>query len=391
VLEGASKLRGDASCSMKLDDWNILARVLPSRSVRDVQSIFYPDAPDDVVVDLEAKGQGYRRPKFMVAFDDRTYYRMYQTILQNPDLQFPDIQTLFRVGRQLGKIMSQVMIHVGQWLNLRPMQISERDNNKPQLWRDFIPAFQEEYGDGSEEMALHLQQQIFGVVHKRIEEFTDSPASAYLSKLPDAQGDSYLERFTLPIWKDLLVTVHQAVGSRFQRSLVKFNTQCPKSLPSQPESSLTHILRDAISRVPEIRVNPALCSSQALEVLMTRISPIVADWAVQLGGATIKTQSQDGISLWPSNTVDIATFEDRRLDAAISRTSLDEGSSPQCSPPSMSSSVVSVAASTERHGDEIMIGGCSETLPMSVMKRCGLEQKDDFEMNRSSILKILNA
>jgi hypothetical protein len=57
----------------------------------------------------------------------------------------------------------------------------------------------------------------------------------------------------------------------------------------------------------------------------------------------------------------------------------------------MPSSVASVAASTERNGGEIMIENCSEILPMSVMKRCGLEQKEDFEMNRSSILKILNA
>jgi hypothetical protein len=116
---------------------------------------------------------------------------------------------------------------------------------------------------------------------------------------------------------------------------------------------------------------------------MTRISPIVADWAVQHGGGTIKTQSQNGRSLWPLKAVGIATFEGRRLDAAISRTSLDEGGSPQCSPPSM--------PSTERHGGEIVIRDCSETLSMGVMKRCGLEQKEDFEMNRSSILKILNA
>jgi len=124
---------------------------------------------------------------------------------------------------------------------------------------------------------------------------------------------------------------------------------------------------------------------------MTRISPIVADWAVQHGGGTIKTQSLNGRSLWPSKAVDIATLEGRRLDAAISRTGLDEGSSPQCNPPSMPSGVVSVAASTERHGGEIVIKNCLETLPMGVMKRCGLEQKEDFEMNRSSILKILNA
>jgi hypothetical protein len=329
VLESTSKFKGNALAgSMKLDDWNILARVLPSRSVRDVQSIFYPDAPDEVLSSLEAKGQLYRRPKFLAAFDDLTYHRMYQTILENPDLQFPDIQTLFRIGRQLGKIMSQVLIHVGQWLNLHPLQVSERENNKPQLWRDFILAFQDEYGDRAEEMALHLQRQIFSVVHKRIDEFTDGTASTYLSKLPKSQGDAYLERFILPIWKDLLVTVHQVAGSRFQRSLVKFNTQCPKSLLCQPESSLTHILREAISRVPEIRLNPALCSTQALEILMGRISPIVADWAVQHSGGLEKTQSQKGQPLRASKLGVGALLEPEKVKEVILKTSLDEDLSP---------------------------------------------------------------
>lgn len=381
-------LKGNASGSMKLEDWNILARVLPSRSVRDVQSIFYPDAPVDIMSNLEAKGQLYRRTKFLAAFDDLTYFRMYQKVLENPDLQFPDIQTLFRIGRQLGKIMSQVMIHVGQWLNLQPMQVSERDNNKPQLWRDFIMAFQEEYGHRSEEMALHLQRQIFSVVHQRIDEFTDSAASAYLSKLPDSEGDAYLERFILPIWKDILIIVHQVAGSRFQGSLVIFNNQCPKSLPSRPNSSLTHVLRDAISRVPEIRLNPALCSSQALEILMTRISPIVADWAVQHGGGAAQTRSQNGLSLSPSKAVDIATAEDRQLRAVISKPNIDENSSLRCNPPSIPPSVVSEAASGERHAGESAI---EEAFQMGVMKRCGLEQKEDFAMNRSSITKILNA
>jgi hypothetical protein len=198
---------------------------MPSRSVKEIQAIFYPDAPGEVLADLETRGQAYRREKFLAAFEHATYHRMYKNILDNTDLQFPDIQTLFKNGRSHGKIMSQVMAHVGQWLNLRLMQISDRDNNKPQLWRDFLPAFREEHGNRSEELALHLQRQIFSVVHKRIDEFTDGTASAYLSNFPtDSQGDAYLERFMLPVWNDLLVRVYEIVGPRFQRSLAKFNT-----------------------------------------------------------------------------------------------------------------------------------------------------------------------
>jgi hypothetical protein len=161
------------------------------------------------------------------------------------------------------------------------MQIIDRNNNKPQLWRDFLPAFNEEHGNRSEELAFHLQRQIFSIVYKRIDEFANATASAYLSKLPDSQGDSYLEHFMLPIWNDLLVRVRHIVVPRFQRSLAKFNTQSPKSLPSRPASSLMQVFRAAISHIPEICLNPALCSSLALEVLMARISPTVTDWAVQ--------------------------------------------------------------------------------------------------------------
>ena len=82
----------------------------------------------------------------------------------------------------------------------------------------------------------------FSMVHKRIDEFANGTAGAYLSKLPDSQGEACLECFIIPIWNDLLVRVHHVVGPRFQRSLAKFNTQRPKSLLSGPESSLTQVL-----------------------------------------------------------------------------------------------------------------------------------------------------
>jgi hypothetical protein len=131
------------------------------------------------------------------------------------------------------------MIHVGQWLNLYPVQVAERDPNKPQLWRDFLPAFSEKPSDQSEELARQLQRQIFDVLRERIDEFaTGTTASLYLATYPDSQGDAYLDRFTIPIWNDLLVTVYKTIGPRLKRSMTKFNNQNPESLLPPQESTL---------------------------------------------------------------------------------------------------------------------------------------------------------
>jgi hypothetical protein len=345
----------------------------------------------DVLADLKAKGQLNRRVKFLAGFDYPTYHRMYETILENPDLQFPDIQALFRVARHHGKIISQVMTHVGQWLNLRPMQFSERDNNKPQLWRDFLLAFCEEHGNRSEELALHLQRCIFSIVHKRIDEFANGTAGDYLSKLPDSQGDAYLERFILPVWKDLLVRVHHVVGSHFQRSLVKFNTQCPKSLPSRPESNLTQVFRDAISSIPEIRLNPALCSSQALEVLMTRIAPIVTDWAVQQGEEALKTQRQTQLPLWPSKARDIVMFQHSQLSAVTLGPNPNKSKSLRYILPSIPSSIAPVPVQSGRHSGESAIEHSPEAMQTCGMEKSGKDKRESSWINRPSIMKILNA
>jgi hypothetical protein len=364
---------------------------MPSRSVKEIQAIFYPDAPGEVLADLETRGQAYRRGKFLAAFDHATYHRMYKNILDNTDLQFPDIQTLFKNGRSHGKIMSQVMAHVGQWLNLRLMQISDRDNNKPQLWRDFLPAFREEHGNRSEELALHLQRQIFSVVHKRIDEFTDGTASAYLSNFPtDSQGDAYLERFMLPVWNDLLVRVYEIVGPRFQRSLAKFNTHSPKSPPSRPQSSLTQVLRAAISRIPEIQMNPALSSSQALEVLMARIDPIVTDWAAQQSGEVRETQSRSQLPPGPSKAWDMAMLKHSQLSTAISKPSTNESNSQRSIPPSIPSTVGTAPMPGERRSDGSAFKDLSGSMQVNCMKRCGTDEREDFSVNRPSIVEMLN-
>jgi hypothetical protein len=130
-----------------------------------------------------------------------------------------------------------------RWINLLPAIVGDRDNNKPPLWRDFIPALQATVGSEAEALAQTLQQEIFRVVRKRLDNFDGNLEG-------DAGQDSYLERFSSPIWNELLVLVHDTAGPRFQGLLAPCNTELPPRLPSQSAPALARDLSGAISRLP---------------------------------------------------------------------------------------------------------------------------------------------
>lgn len=286
VLDGISHLTGEMPESIELTDWNILTKLPASRSITDVQGIFYPNAPAEILADLEAFGHSHRRPRFLTTYDDIAYHQLYQTILENHDLQFPDIQAVLRNGRQDGKVLSQVMNHVSQWLN----------------------------PDSTPKVTLFLQQRIFNLVRGRMGEFADGGISSYLSKLPNEGGDAYLERFSCQIWRDLLIRVHEVAGARFQGSLAKFNNQHPTSLPAQSEPSLMRALRETVSRMPEISGNPALRSSKAIDALLTTLST----WATQQIEEALRAQRLGQMPLWPPKIRELVLAQQSELGAMVS-------------------------------------------------------------------------
>jgi hypothetical protein len=192
------------------------------------------------------------------------------------------------------------MCHVVQWLNTHPSKIGDRENNKPPLWREFVTPLRARFGDRAEVQSRELQRQIFNIVRDRIDELTKGNAGSYLSKLPSEEGEAYLERFGSPIWKDILVATHSIVGPNFQGPLRRFNTQDPKSLPSQAESTtLVQAIDQAIRRMPEITCNPAFHNSVALEALMSQISPLITDWASKQCGEALAAQNLSQATCWP--------------------------------------------------------------------------------------------
>jgi hypothetical protein len=331
-----------------LSDWNNLARLKPARSTADLQGLFYPSASADVLANLETKGSLRRRKGFLATCTDSTYHGIYATILKSPDLRFFDIQAFFRVGREHGKILSQVLTHVGQWLNPSVAPVGVRDANKPPLWMDFLPAFRDGDRDQPEERARSLQRQILVSLRDRVDELARGPASSYLSKLPDAQGDAYLERFSHAIWRDLLLVVHSAVGARFRGSLIRFNTQDPSNLPQQSQSTLMCSFRNSVCRVPEISSNPALRSSTALDALMV----VVKAWAVEQNEKALRAQRLNQMPPWPSQAQEVVASQQNELSSSVSAAEPDNMSLPIGTPPPTGPSIVPGSVDSERYTGE---------------------------------------
>jgi hypothetical protein len=120
----------------------------------------------------------------------------------------------------------------------------------------------------------------------------------------DVGQDSYLERFSSPIWNELLVMVHNAAGPRFQGLLAPYNTELPAPLPYQSAPTLTRDLGRAIARLPQISGNPALGARPAVEELMRLISPVVMGWAAQHCGRALTAQAQGRMPPWPPSIVE---------------------------------------------------------------------------------------
>lgn len=214
------------------------------------------------------------------------YYHAYQAVLTFPDRRFPDIQAMLRTGRRDGKAVSQLICHVVQWVNPSPTKVGDRENNKPPLWRDLIWPFRagsSSQGD-AEGQAQELQRRIFDVVRHRVTELSD------LSKMPDANEESYLERFESPIWKDILVVVYSMVGSGFHGVVAKFNQQDPTTLALRQDSTVVSAIFKAIRKVPDIAQNPALRTSQAFDILIGKLSPVIITWASEQCTEALRAQ-----------------------------------------------------------------------------------------------------
>jgi hypothetical protein len=316
VLHIMGQVTGDMEC-ITIGDWNLLSTLPSPHSVTDVRKIFYPNATIDDLVNIEAPDSSFRRPGFIAQVSDTEYRDIYEAVFRYHDLEFPDIQKILRGSRAQGKAISQVINHVVQWINPSP-----KSGDRTQLRQEFLPAFQ----NGGDTKARKLQRRIFDIVRDRMAELTDG--SACLSKLPNDVGSAYLERFKLPIWRDILVEVHNAIGANFQGPLVQFNTQDPLNLQVQQESTLVQAIQDAISKIPQVARNPALRTTKALESLIKEISPAITSWAKNESDEAMHAQAIRLSSPWPSSVREFVASQRSELGETSSKSSEETSSLP---------------------------------------------------------------
>ena len=255
-----------------LAEWNKLASLPRERSVHDVQELFYPSLEPKVEPHLSDT----RRHDFFADLGDSAYFTLYQAVLSEPARQFLNIQALLKTTKQEGKLMSIVMSHVSQWVNKEPEKVVDRDNNKPALRKDLIPALRAKYGDKADEKSRVLEQRILNDVRKNANDFTSRTLEHYLHEYPAADSDAYGARFGHKVWRDVLSLVTSFAGPTLQHKYMA--GLLPGDTRTMSLPAIAQTARDLIYQIPDIANDPALRSTIAAEQLLTILQPVLAQW-----------------------------------------------------------------------------------------------------------------
>jgi hypothetical protein len=267
-----SEIQGQFGVDVPLAEWNKLASLPQERSVHDMQELFYPGLESEV----EPHASDTRQRNFFPDLSNNVYFTLYQSMLSEPARQFLDIHALLKTTKQEGKLMSVVMSHVSQWVNQEPEKVLDRDNNKPALRKDLIPALRAKYSDKANEKSRVLEQEILTNVRKNAKDFTSTTLEHYLHEYPGTDSDAYGARFGHRVWRDVLSLVTSFVGPTLQHKymagLISADTR-NMDLPAIAQTA-----RDLIYEIPEIANNPALQSKTAAEQLLTIMQPVIAQW-----------------------------------------------------------------------------------------------------------------
>lgn len=300
ALAVTTRLVGSRSDGIQLADWNLLVRLPLSRTLDEVQQLFYPHALANISPATP------RRAKFLSQLDAACYFRLYQTLLQTPELSFAPVQKILLAARTQGKVVSMLLHHVTSWLN----PPNGREKEKLPLWEGLLP-------DPS--TAQHLESRIFDLVRPRIDELSSNSNDALLALLPANLDESYLERFQISIWRDLLLEVRSVAGPNFHGVLDRFNTEDPADFDAQPDASFVNSISVALSHLPSIALNPALNRAHNLQSLMSEISPIITRWAIAECTNAINAQDAGCSPRWPSSVRRLVASQQQELVRTTSR------------------------------------------------------------------------
>jgi hypothetical protein len=289
-MKTTSEIQDQHGLDVRLADWNQLASLPQVRSVDEVQRLFYPSIEPGV----ESHPSGTRRRDFFPNLSDDVYFNLCQSVLYEPGRRFIDIQALLKTTKQEGKLMSTIMSHVGQWLNKEPERVSDRDNNKPALRKDLVPALRPKYGDKADDKSRFLQQIILDHVRENAKEFTSTALEHYLHEYPSGDCDAYGARFQHKVWRSVLSIVTNVAGPTLQHKYMAGLILEGNHKISPP--TIAQTARDLICQIPEVANDPALRSTSAAKQLLGMMQPVIAQWISAQRAEVLDRHSEHGQS-----------------------------------------------------------------------------------------------
>lgn len=300
MLDAVSQLSHGSPECVTAADWIKLAGLPQSRTAEDVQELFYLSQDGSTAVDC----LGSRRDGFLTLLDDEAYQRAHDLVATHTGMHFPDVHGLLKTTKDEGRIMMRVMSHVVQWLNSDPTKVGDRENNKPSLRKDFLPALTDHWGDKAEERSLILERKVVDFVRGNVARFKNPATEAYLNQFPTDSGDSYSRRFADKAWESVLEIVRDVTGPSFPTKAIlsRGRGNCDEATP-KTASSIAKAICVLVDRIPEIAQNPALNNKRALDALCARLDPLVVEWAAQHGRNALHAESNEDKTPRSASTV----------------------------------------------------------------------------------------
>ncbi|CAN9353118.1 unnamed protein product [Alternaria alternata] len=155
------------------------------------------------------------------------------------------------------------------WVNRELEKVLDRDNNKPALQKDLIPALRAKYGDKADKTSRVLEQRILNNVRKNANHFTSITLDHYLHEYPGADGDAYGARFGHKVWRDVLSLVTSFAGPTLQHKYIAgmvLGSTRKISLPAIAQTARDLISQDFIAATKSTSFD----GSQAIDMLQKR-------------------------------------------------------------------------------------------------------------------------
>ncbi|KAG6056375.1 hypothetical protein E4U32_005761 [Claviceps aff. humidiphila group G2b] len=265
VLSTLADLPGDAASYVKAEDWKKMSKVFESKVFepipcqKAIKELFYPGSQQ---VDQSCR----RRVDFLVELDREAYWQVYEHVVQSGQTSFPDVHRILSLSEQDGKILSAVMDHVAGWLSsVRSKRPNKRDNNKPGLRVDMVPALQhfdekrlpeakgrvttsvaEARGQSvAETTSIVMQQELLEFVCGRLEAFKSASAKEQLTQPLDKDNAGlYRTRFQQAEWADILNIVRWYMGPEFR-------PEWPRPEESRP-GDVSHLVDVTIQNLKDV-------------------------------------------------------------------------------------------------------------------------------------------